>query len=119
MTKADFEDYICRYFCDYYRAGDKEKEACQGARVLARMVRAGRLTPQEFPRGAFMIPPPAHDPLLDQAICSDCPFRAADCDFQATPAIPDSLPCGGYRLLALMRQRHCLGDEDLHALAHG
>ena len=119
MTKTDFEDDICRYFCAYYRAGDKEKQACQGALVLARLVRRGRLATQEFPRGAFMIPPAKHDPLLDDAVCADCPFRAADCDFQAVPSRPDSSPCGGYRLLALLRQRHFLAADDLLAAAHG
>jgi hypothetical protein len=119
MTKTDFEDDICRYFCAYYRAGDKEQQACRGALVLAELVRRGRLATSEFPRGAFMIPPAAHDPLLDEAVCAECPFRAADCDFQAVPPVADSPPCGGYRILALLRQRRLLAADDLLVSAHG
>ncbi len=119
MKKNDFEDYICRYFCAYYLAGKKEDEACQAALVVDELVRRGRLSTGEFPCGSFMIPPAVHDPQLDAAVCADCPFRAADCDFQAVPPIPDSPPCGGYRLLAMLMQHHALTAADLPAATHG
>jgi hypothetical protein len=119
MKKFDFEDYICRYFCAYYRAGKKDDEACQGALVVAELVRRGRLRTQDFPCSSFMISPAVHDPLLDAAVCAGCPFRAEGCDFQAAPPVPDSPPCGGYRLLAMLMQQHALSAGDLPLANHG
>ncbi|WP_432823046.1 hypothetical protein [Trichloromonas sp.] len=119
MIKTDFEDYICRHFCAYYRAGNKEEQACRGALVIDELVRRGRLATRDFPRGGFMLPPTSHDPLLDAAVCGICPFRAADCDFQAAPQVPGSPPCGGYRLLAMLIERHALSAGDLPAAPHG
>ncbi len=119
MTKTYFEDYICRYFCDYYKAGDKEDQACQGALQVDNLVRRGRIAIENFPHGSFEIPPAVHDPQLDARICAGCPFREKDCDFQAIPQIIDSLPCGGYRLLTLLMQQHVLSAEDLPTATHG
>jgi len=113
MAKTDFENYLCRHFCVYYRPGVKEDLLCRGALVVEKLIRSGRLTITELPQGSFLNSLVEHLPLLDEQICGSCEFRAADCDFQALPAIPDSPPCGGYRLLALLLKNHQLAAEDL------
>ena len=113
MPKTEFEHYLCRYHCAYYRAGVREELTCQGALVVDNLVRRGRLRIAELPDGAFPAPPAARLPLLDERICRPCEFRAADCDFQARPPIPDSLPCGGYRLLAMLLRNRRLTADDL------
>ena len=44
MTKKDFKDYICRPFCMFYKEGQKEEMACQGALVVESLVRQRRIT---------------------------------------------------------------------------
>ena len=44
-----------------------------------------------------------HDRDLDETVCARCAFRAEDCDFQSTDNRDTSEPCGGYRVLALLR----------------
>ena len=113
MPRRDFADYLCRNHCPYYRIGSAETLACRGALTVATLVGRGRLPRAGLPEGTFPIPPTGHMSQLDDRICGLCEFRAADCDFQAYPPIPDSRPCGGYRLLALLLQSGRLTDADL------
>lgn len=113
MPSSDFADYLCRKHCPYYRIGTAETLACQGALTVTALVGQGRLPRAGLPEGTFPIPPTGHMSGLDERICGRCEFRAADCDFQAHPPIPDSLPCGGYRLLALLLHSGRLTDADL------
>ena len=80
---------------------------------MAALVGRGRLPRAGMPEGTSPIPPTGRMSRLDERICGHCEFRAADCDFQAHPPLPDSLPCGGYRLLALLLQSGRLTDADL------
>lgn len=80
---------------------------------MATLVGRGRLPRAGLPEGTFPIPPTGRISLLNEGICDHCEFRAADCDFQAHPPLPDSLPCGGYRLLALLLQSGRLTAADL------
>ena len=62
-------------YCLYFREGEKEEMACQGALVLEKLVSGGYLSPEK-------IPPMKkkseiwrkHDEVLENCICSDCPF---------------------------------------------
>ena len=48
MSKTDFQEYICRPFCDFFKPGVKEEMTCRGAVLVEQLVRRRRLTPRDF-----------------------------------------------------------------------
>jgi hypothetical protein len=104
MSKKDFKHYICDPFCVYFRENSKEDLACNGAIVITDMVRCGRLDINMLSglnrsvdfRGK-------HDSDLDETVCRQCSFREQDCDFQSEENKDHAEPCGGYRLLSLLK----------------
>jgi hypothetical protein len=98
----------------FFREGEKEELACQGAEVIECLVKQGRLHPEQLP-GDRKIPGKRwqHDAALDAAVCQPCPFKAQDCDFQAESSPPHAEPCGGYILLTLLKERGILSSLDL------
>jgi hypothetical protein len=117
MCKKDFKEYICRPFCNFFREGEKEEMACQGAQVIERMVRRKRLDPALLPRNGKK---PSlwkdHDPVLVAHVCQNCPFREKDCDYQSAYPPPDIEPCGGYILLSLLIEKSLISACDLEGL---
>lgn len=116
MLKAAFESYLCRPFCSYFRAGDKEEMACQGALVLAELVQRGRLAPEEFPasgekeRHLWQV----EDKALERVLCRPCPFAVDGCDFHSPLRSAATEPCGGYLLLQLLKERGAISRADLN-----
>jgi hypothetical protein len=112
--KNEFKDYVCRPFCMFYREGRKEDLACQGSEVIERLVKQGRLHPEQLPRDG-KIPGKRwqHDAALDAAVCQPCPFKAHGCDFQSESPPPYAEPCGGYIILTLLKERGLLSSLDL------
>ena len=105
MLKAAFESYLCRPFCSFYRAGAKEEMACQGALVLAALVRCGRLAPEHFsaPAEKEQRRWQEEDRALEGVLCLPCPFAVDGCDFHSALRSPETEPCGGYLLLQLLK----------------
>ena len=104
----------------FFREGEKEDLACQGAEVIERLVKQGRLHPEQLPRDG-KIPGKRwqHDAALDAAVCQLCPFKAQDCDFQAESPPPDAEPCGGYILLTLLQEKGTIFSIDLEKVTLG
>ena len=102
MSKTDFQEYICRPYCDFFKPGVKEEMTCRGAVLVEQLVRRRRLAPRDFQtldrKEAFL---PGREADLEGAVCRDCPFQAEDCDFQSADPPAECRPCGG---LLLMRQ---------------
>ena len=118
--KRDFHDYVCRPFCTFYREGEKEELACQGAQVVHSLLKRGLLYPAQLPRGGKTIGARwQHDPALDAAVCRHCPFQAEDCDFQAESPPPYAEPCGGYILLTLLKEKGIIFLKDLEKVTLG
>ena len=117
MGKTNFKDYICRPFCKFFREGEKEEMACQGARVIEQMVRRKRLDPVLLPQHRKT---PSlwknRDPILVAHVCQNCPFREEDCDYQSASPPPDAEPCGGYILLRLLKEKGLISAGDLEGL---
>ena len=114
MSKIDFQDYICRPFCDFFKPGVKEELTCQGALLVERLVRRRRLFPGDFQnldRNEPLIPGREAD--LEDAVCRDCPFRAEDCDFQSADPPADCRPCGGLVLLRQLKKKGLISIPEL------
>lgn len=85
---------LCLKHCSYYRPGKNEELACQGFRVVERLMQAGRTILMENPGVS------ANKQVMDQLIqslCSVCTFHEYDCDFFQDGV---SQPCGGFMLLS-------------------
>ncbi|MCU0578650.1 MAG: hypothetical protein MUF69_03800 [Desulfobacterota bacterium] len=114
MSKTEFQEYICRPFCDFYKPGVKEELLCRGALLLERLVRQGRLNPQEFHSLLQDIPlPPVTAATLEAVVCAACPFQAEDCDFRAPHPPEDARPCGGLLLLGGLLRSGWIALKDL------
>jgi hypothetical protein len=46
-------------------------------------------------------------------ICTSCPFRANDCDFQSGELSEDIEPCGGFVLIVLLLENNLITESDL------
>lgn len=119
MSKTDFQNYICRPFCDYFKPGNKEDLLCRGALVVEKLVQGQRLMPENF-RGLNQEVPltPGQEAGLEAAICTDCPFRAEDCDFKSAQPPPDCRPCGGLVLLHRLQTRGMISVPELAEFIH-
>ena len=114
MAKHDFMEYVCRPFCSFFREGVKEELACQGGVLVESMVLSGRLRPETLPAreqaGCCSL---FDDPLLEAAVCRICPFRVDGCDFRAVEPPPNSVPCGGYILLAILLESGTISRSEM------
>jgi len=120
MPKTDFQNYICRPFCDYFKPGDKEELLCRGALVIEKLVQRQRLTPENFRELDRKEPlTPGQEPDLEAAVCTDCPFQAEDCDFKSADPPVDCRPCGGLVLLHRLKNQGLISIPELVDLFHG
>ena len=90
--------------------------ACQGAVVVENMVRRGLIDQaliMELGRDTNYRE--KHEGDLDDMICRYCSFKTEDCDFQSTEKIDDAEPCGGYRLLRILKTSGYITVDDLEA----
>ena len=118
-SKVDFEDYICRPFCDYFHPGKKEELLCRGALVAEKLVRRQRLIPESFRELDREEPlTPGQEPGLEAAVCTECPFLAEDCDFKSAQPPADCRPCGGLVLLYRLQNRGMISVPELVEFIH-
>lgn len=121
MSKGAFQNYLCRPFCSFFRAGAKEEMACQGALVLAELMQRRRLSPEELPapeekeRRLWQ----EEDRALERAVCQPCSFALEGCDFHSPLRSAATEPCGGYLLLQLMKERGTITCADLNEATGG
>ena len=85
---------LCLKHCSYYKLGKNEELACQGFRVVERLMQAGRTILMENP--GVSDDKQVMDQLI-QSLCSVCTFHEYDCDFFQDGV---SKPCGGFMLLS-------------------
>lgn len=116
MSKTDFQEYICRPFCDFFKPGVKEELTCRGALLVEKLLRRRHLTSSDFQdldENEPLIPGREAD--LEDAVCRGCSFRAEDCDFHSADPPADCRPCGG---LVLLRQLKKKGKISIPELLH-
>lgn len=114
MTKKDFKDYICRPFCMFYKDGQKEEMACQGALVVESLVNQRRISSEQL---CLSVKDHQlclkHKDTLTRYVCRQCPFMKEDCDFQSTSPSDDLEPCGGYIVLACLIENRVIDTRDV------
>lgn len=114
MGKKTFQEYLCRPYCMFFKDGEKEEMACRAAGVLDTLVQRKYVDLTTIPS-----PIKNHDlwkkyrNVLDIPLCSHCPFRAEDCDFQAEVPSDDLEPCGGFILLVHLLANDLIQKSDL------
>ena len=114
MTKKDFEDYICRPFCMFYKEGQKEEMSCQGALVVEFLVSQKRISIEQVYLSVkdYQLCL-KHKDTLTRYVCRQCPFMKEDCDFQSTAPSDDLEPCGGYMVLACLIENRDIDTGDM------
>ncbi len=117
MTKTDFSDYICRPYCMFFREGEKEEMACRAARAVQWLVESGRIDPAGI--AGFEKDPAVwkkYDAPFAISLCQPCEFRENDCEYREAAPPADAEPCGGFILLALLKDKKLIDDFDIEAL---
>jgi len=115
MPKNDFQQYICRPFCGFFRENTKEELACKGALIIEKLVMYGRLSPNlvsEIKSKDCQFRQ-KYDATLETAVCDTCPFAVDGCDFHAGHGKTDAEPCGGYILLKHLKETGTISSDDL------
>ncbi len=114
MAKRDIKDFVCEPFCSFYREGVKEELICNGARMLEILMGKGMLSPEAITAmNRRPLPLAWKNPPLEEGVCRKCAFRADDCDFQSANPPPNTEPCGGYILLALLAANGLVSTKEL------
>jgi hypothetical protein len=114
MSKKGFKDYICRPFCAFYRASEKEELACGGALIFEKLVKNRTLSADiTYQMNYGSNSHAARNVTLDSIVCAKCDFIGDGCDFQSGNDLPDAEPCGGYKLLDILMKMGAVSLEDL------
>lgn len=114
MTKINFKEYICRPYCMYFKEGQKEDMACQGAQTIELLIGRKRIDPMKIPpltKSSGLWKKYKRD--LTSHVCDQCSFQANDCDFQSSEYQDDTEPCGGFMLLAHLNENGLIKEYDL------
>jgi len=117
MAKTDFKEYICRPYCTFYKPGKAEEFSCHGARIVEHLVNSKRIDLTKIP--AVKKAPQLwekHREDLGNLICSRCLFREKDCDFQSDECYEGLEPCGGFILLAHLKEFNLISEPDLEKI---
>jgi hypothetical protein len=101
----------------FFKNGEEEEVACQGAQVVELLVHRKRIDLMKIPlltkaSGVWK----KHKEELGRYVCSQCSFRAGDCDFQSEEPADDVEPCGGFILLAHLKENHLIHASDLEVV---
>src|SRR3990172_6729001 len=114
MNKHHFKEYICRPYCMYFKEGQKEDMACQGAQIIELLTDRKRIDVMKIPpltKSSGLLE--KYRQVLSSHVCSQCSFQADDCDFQS-PEYQDGMePCGGFILLAHLNENGLIKESDL------
>lgn len=121
MSKTVVQNYLCRPFCSFFRAGAKEEMACQGALVLDALLQRRRLSPEQLPAPAGKERRlwQEEDQGLERVLCRPCSFALDGCDFHSAFRSAQTEPCGGYLLLQLLTDAGTLSCADLEMAPGG
>ena len=95
----------------FFKDGQKEEMACEGATVVEALIHAGDIESEKF-RSATKQPRvwKRHKAILERHVCNSCSFQKEDCDFQSPQPSEDLEPCGGFILLAFLFENNLLDE---------
>jgi len=114
MTKNEFKEYLCRPYCMFFKDGQKEEMACQGAVVVNALVQGGHIEVEDL----YAVAKDSqlwrkHKEALGRYVCHHCSFRAEDCDFQSPSPSEDLEPCGGFIVLASLKEDNLIDERTI------
>lgn len=116
MTKERFKAYLCRPYCMFYKEGKKEEMTCLAAQVVDSLVSSGQIDGAALKSVAKDSRSwAAHKEALLGCVCRYCAFRAEDCDFQSAAPSEDLEPCGGYIVLAYLKEQGMIDEQAMEA----
>lgn len=103
---------VCRKYCQYFREGTKEKEACEGLKMLAKLFEPPKNLPvlPEHEKSSVL---KKHNHLLEKHVCARCDWRTDDCDYRSLCPPPNAMPCGGLIFLALLIEKGIIDEDKL------
>jgi hypothetical protein len=106
----------------FFKERQKEEMLCQGAYVVeklltSRLLKSDTLQLYNYKKDRQLWI--KHDKYLRLSICHHCAFRSEDCDFYAEGLVDDNEPCGGFILLAYLKENNEFNDKDLMVVTHG
>ncbi len=98
----------------FYKEQKKEDMFCKGAQVVEMLVVDERIDSTKISRynkepGLWK----KHKKDLEIYVCSRCPFREKDCDFQSENPCGNVEPCGGFILLSLLKEYNMITASDM------
>lgn len=99
MKDSAYTKLICRPFCEFYSEG-KESLLCGTYKYVRDRIGAPeleRLTTGEEPTADFI-----HERFIREQICPNCDFFVDGCDYIAGVHSP---PCGGYRVVEVLKKK--------------
>jgi hypothetical protein len=98
----------------FYKDGQKEEMACQGALVVESLINQERIFMEQLDLIVKDLQVCLkHKDTLTRYVCGHCPFMKEDCDFQSTALSPELEPCGGYIVLAGLIEHRMIETRDL------
>jgi DNA-directed RNA polymerase subunit RPC12/RpoP len=104
----------------FFREGKKEEMACHGAVIVERLVAKNRIDPASvscFDKVQDIIK--KADKNLNSYVCGNCSFQDEDCDFQSKSLPANCEPCGGYILLAILKDKGMLSSDNIMEACRG
>ncbi|MBU0543781.1 MAG: hypothetical protein KKH97_00350 [Proteobacteria bacterium] len=91
-----------------------EEISCRGARIIEFLVESKLIDLTKIPT---LTKAPnlwkKHKEDLGNRVCSQCSFRANDCDFQSEEPSGDLEPCGGFILLSHLKENNLIDETDM------
>ena len=114
MSKNKFKEYICLPYCIFFKEEKTEEISCRGARIIEFLVDSKLI---DLTKVTALTKEPdlwkRHKEDLGNLVCSQCSFRAKECDFQSDEPSDDLEPCGGFILLAHLKENNLIKEPDL------
>ena len=101
----------------FFKEGQKEEMACQGAQIVSSLVQNDHV---EIESIASVVKDRRlwikYKEILGQYVCSRCDFQKEDCDFQSPSPSEDLEPCGGFIVLASLKEDNLIDEYTLGSL---
>lgn len=92
---------ICEHSCPFFKGGKKEDSACQGFIFFNQYLNVERIEDvYSIVRKEMSAWRLVDRSFMYRILCRRCPFLTGGCDFRDPEYQEESVPCGGYMVLA-------------------
>lgn len=102
QKRASIVRFVCETYCPFFKPGKKENLACQGFFLINKYLPSEKICVIESVLGIAVLSGwKKIDPnFMYRIICKECPFLQDGCDFRDPQYRKETVPCGGYMVLA-------------------